>query len=643
MRKLYLILSLLPILIMGQTGPSGVGGCVLWLRADAGTLNGGTAVTQYGNVTQWLDQSGSGNSTISYSSSPYKSRDTNSPERSMNYNPVLLFDYASDGFIGSDLGMNGATSLSQFYVFKSAPAPNPATNYLAVFSLGYINTGGQNSSHRLENDPYSGSYTIFDDNWNGNLASASSSDSYYYQSIKSSIYNGINYRGYANGLLRTSKPTSIGVSGVGGYRIGDCEPGAQSTFSAGEIILFNRALSNTERRKIDSYLALKYGITLNNTLAGTNGDYIATTGTTIWNASNGASYHHNVIGIGRDDAYPLYQKQSHSSDESVRIYRGTLETCNLDNASFIQNNAFALIGDNQGELHATDASNIEVSNSCGLTSRIEREWKVKRTNLGGTIGMDITLDAGALPSTVTLADLRLMVDDDGDFSQGSVNCYAHGAGVNITYNNPIISIKGISTSIIPNNSTRYITIGSTDERTPLPITLSFFSATPLSNNQVSLDWQTISEINNDFFSIERSVDALIWETIAIRDGALNSSSEISYSAMDESPYDGISYYRLKQTDFNGDFEYSSMVSVDITNEKNLVEVYPNPSSSHIIVESNITELGDIEIYNVFGENVTRKADFHEINRMMISIDLSDLSEGIYLVKTDATTEAIYRQ
>jgi hypothetical protein len=633
---------LFPVLLIGQTGPGGISNCVLWLRADAGTINGSSTVSEYGNVTQWIDQSASGNSSTSYSSSPYKVQSNSSPERSMNYNPVVLFDEATDGFQGPNLGLNGATSLSEFYVFKSAPAPNPGTNYIAVFSLGYQDTGGQNSSHRFENDPYTGSYMIFDDAWVGHLASAASLDSYYYQSIKGSVYNGITYRGYANGTQTSSKNTSIGVNGLGGYRIGVCEPGAQSTFSAGEVIIFNRAISSTERQKVDSYLAIKYGITLKNTGAGISGDYVTTAGTTIWDASDGASYHNNVIGIGREDAYTLYQKQSHSSDESIRVYRGNLVATNLYNSSFIQNSAFLLMGDNQGALHATDESNDEVPNSCGFSSRLEREWKVYRSNLGGSFGLDITLDVGALPGTVTHADLHLIVDDDGDFRGGTSNCYANGDGVTIAYNNPVISITGISTSIIPKNSKRYITIGSTDIRTPLPVTLTYFNATPVNDSFVTLDWETLSEINNDYFSIERSVDALTWETIAIVEGAGNSSSQLTYSAIDDKPENGASYYRLKQTDFNGEFEYSSIVSVYFLSLDENVDIYPNPTQSLMTVESNNTELGELEIYNLLGENVTQQIKSSEINKMMVAIDLSGLSEGVYFVKTAISMDKIYK-
>ncbi len=188
MKNTLLIFLLFGISLNGfsQAGPAGIGNCVLWLKADLGTKNSGVEITTAGLLDEWQDQSGNGNHTSSATISPFKTQNNSSAEKIMNYNPVVVFDHANDGFSGPNLGMDGSNTLSEFYVFKSAPAitPAPATNYLAVFSLGTVITGGQNSAHRLENDPWSDSYMLFDDAWLDHLASASSSDSYYNQAIK---------------------------------------------------------------------------------------------------------------------------------------------------------------------------------------------------------------------------------------------------------------------------------------------------------------------------------------------------------------------------------------------------------------------------------------------------------------------------
>jgi hypothetical protein len=79
---------------------------------------------------------------------------------------------------------------------------------------------------------------------------------------------------------------------------------------------------------------------------------------------------------------------------------------------------------------------------------------------------------------------------------------------------------------------------------------------------VVLEWATGSEINNDFFTIERSLDVEHAEIIGYLDGAGNSTQTLWYSFVDQNPLPGISYYRLKQTDFDGKFEYFDWVAVD---------------------------------------------------------------------------------
>lgn len=331
------ILISLYIPAMAQTGPTGIGNCQLWLKADAGTRNGGSTVSGAGQLDEWRDQSGRGNHTSSVSTSPFKVQDNTSAERRMNYNPVVLFDQSADQFIGTDLGMDGATSLSEFYVFQSAPDPEPANNYRGVFALGFSVSLGFNGAHRLENDPFTDSYVIFDDFMDDNLNSAGSSDSYYNQSIKSGIYNGSTFIGYSNGSQVTSLSTGDGITTNGNaYRIGDVEGnGTNNPFSIGEIIIFDSNLNNNQRRRVNSYLAIKYGITLSH-------GYRRTDNTNIYPV---ATYGNNIIGLGRQDNSGLYQKQSHTIDDSTRIYLSTLQSVNSDNTgTFAADESFVIIG-----------------------------------------------------------------------------------------------------------------------------------------------------------------------------------------------------------------------------------------------------------------------------------------------------------
>lgn len=118
----------------------------------------------------------------------------------------------------------------------------------------------------------------------------------------------------------------------------------------------------------------------------------------------------------------------------------------------------------------------------------------------------------------------------------------------------------------------------TDEAQVLPVELvSFFASS--SNDGVQLVWKTASELNNDYFTIERSNGGEKFEEVLKVKGMGTKVTETSYSSKDTAPFKGISYYRLKQTDFDGRFSYSNVVSVSIDGT-DLWSVFPNPSDAN---------------------------------------------------------------
>jgi hypothetical protein len=115
--------------------------------------------------------------------------------------------------------------------------------------------------------------------------------------------------------------------------------------------------------------------------------------------------------------------------------------------------------------------------------------------------------------------------------------------------------------------------GASPSNTALPVELLFFTAQVNQQNIVVLNWATASELNNDFYTVERSLDGLSWELVDIVNGSGTTPLRNDYSTRDLRPYSGLSYYRLKQTDFDGTFEYSNIVSVFVNAaEKELIKV-----------------------------------------------------------------------
>jgi trimeric autotransporter adhesin len=379
-----------------------------------------------------------------------------------------------------------------------------------------------------------------------------------------------------------------------------------------EVAWYNRALTNTERDKINSYLGIKNAVTLSS-------DYLSATGTKIWDQTVNSSYSNDIFGLARDDKSGLFQKQANQNDGTAILYLSTLAASNsLNSGTFTSDNSFVLIGNNADVVCATSASNSEVPS--GILSRVAREWKITNTNFGQTFSIDVTLSACAGTSSVTASDLRLLVDNDGVFTDATT--FSTASGIGISYSGSTVTFSGISTTQIPANSTRYITIGSISIATPLPVTLLTFDAIA-EKNLVHLYWSTATEMNNDYFTIERSINCLKWDPVATVSGAGNSNVKLNYSALDEDPYPGLSYYRLKQTNFDGTSGYFQIRAVRMHDSAQEL-IYPNPAQTAIFILTNETEF-KVEIINILGQVLI--TDFNK-NRL----DVSGLLNGMYTIR-----------
>jgi len=121
-------------------------------------------------------------------------------------------------------------------------------------------------------------------------------------------------------------------------------------------------------------------------------------------------------------------------------------------------------------------------------------------------------------------------------------------------------------------------IGLTSNEANIPLPIQLLNFTAIANNgAIEIKWITASEINNDYYTVEKSIDGLYFETLAIIPSFGNSNQIQNYSAMDIDPCLGISYYRLKQTDFNEDYKYSKIISINFSSAFDIgLNVFPNP-------------------------------------------------------------------
>lgn len=174
---------------------------------------------------------------------------------------------------------------------------------------------------------------------------------------------------------------------------------------------------------------------------------------------------------------------------------------------------------------------------------------------------------------------------------------------------------------------------------PLPIKLLSFSAKP-NNEDVDLNWTTATEINNDFFTIERSANGKDFSPIGIKKGAGNSTTVLSYATIDEEPLPGISYYRLKQTDFDGKFSYSNIIAVKFSGDQRVViQAGPIPANDKIILTCFGAEHFSPELYQIDGRLVKI---YPNVSDGLSELDISDLSKGSYIlrVKSDFNQKSL---
>ena len=214
-------------------------------------------------------------------------------------------------------------------------------------------------------------------------------------------------------------------------------------------------------------------------------------------------------------------------------------------------------------------------------------------------------------------------------------------------NTYILLVDNFATSSQPFTINWSLSGGATLGCTVLPIELLNFNARP-NGNKVDLSWSTASEANNDFFTIERSSDGVNFDFVANVHGAGNSSSVLNYSATDNSPLGGISYYRLSQTDFNGKLTYASLAEVEFIGNSNFsFNVYPNPNDGTLF---NITLSADkgeeilVTVYDDTGRQTYSKTLVtQDRGDNVYALDPSGkLAAGIYLV-TATSREHIYNK
>ncbi|MCB0491096.1 MAG: T9SS type A sorting domain-containing protein [Cyclobacteriaceae bacterium] len=567
--------------ILGNSGPAGVGATdgttslVLWL--DATQLSGANDAT----ITTWNDLSGYNyNFTVG--------------------NGAVLKTNAANGY--SVLDFNGTS-----HYFQRAYTAGLNPNNFSIFSANNVtSTGayktvissrkaGPTGGYMLYSIPTSNVWTF----WNGNggswdqLNATSTAGTWASQALTYNSTANSKSLSIQNGTAVTQTPTFV-VNNVNNTRIGagSNEGGPNYYFRGriGEVFMYSKVTNAAQVILINNYLAAKYNFTLS-----LNDVYTMDT--------PGTDFDHEVAGVGRasDGSY-------HRDAKGTGVVR-------MWNPRDLGNGEFMMWGHNNATFNSSTTAVGTAVDGTLIHERLNRIWAVSETGDVGNVSVSFNLSTLTSGSFLG-SNLRLLIDRDGDgFADNDVT------PITGSFSGNKVVFSGVNFQA----GDRF-TLGNTNFGTPLPVTLVSFDATS-QPGAVKLEWETATEINNDFFHIQRSIDAEQWISIDKVQGAGNSNEPIQYQRYDNQPIKGVSYYRLRQTDFDGKVDYSPIVAVNYDGATT-IQVFPNPSTGiFTIPQMRLTE-EQVLVFN----NLGQKVNFTLHTDSDTQISLANQPAGVYLVR-----------
>ncbi len=170
------------------------------------------------------------------------------------------------------------------------------------------------------------------------------------------------------------------------------------------------------------------------------------------------------------------------------------------------------------------------------------------------------------------------------------------------------------------------------EFVPLPVELVAFEVNA-SPEGPAITWSTASELNNSHFTVLRSYDGIQFEEIATVEGSGTTNSFTNYAYVDRNPLFGLSYYQLKQTDYDGSYEYFSIITYRKEEFLNAnISIFPNPTKGVIHIKGDANQIFDASIKDLSGREVlaTQQLSLAETERFFNG-QVSSLKKGVYFI------------
>ena len=176
----------------------------------------------------------------------------------------------------------------------------------------------------------------------------------------------------------------------------------------------------------------------------------------------------------------------------------------------------------------------------------------------------------------------------------------------------------------------------------LPIELGSFYL-QRKDRAVICHWTTLSETNNNYFTIWKSTNGYDFNAIGQVQGTGNSSQELHYEFIDIDPSVGLSYYRLSQTDFDGKSEHFKPKSIDLSESGNTLIYFDNHSASVSVSLEHPSNFVEIDMYDLNGRLLNQYSERNISNSKDHSFDVAPLPKGLYIVRLSTDKENIIKK
>jgi pimeloyl-ACP methyl ester carboxylesterase len=428
----------------------------------------------------------------------------------------------------------------------------------------------------------------------------------------------------ASNNLTSSYDLNNGTFTLGGY-----------AGSVAEVIYFiDSNITPLRQNTIESYLAIKYGLTLGTPASPSN--YLASdSATNFWPGLANIAYtqfQNDVFGIGTDIVSGLRSFRSNSLNSGSGDGTGQAGKGNiiLSVNAALADKRFLMIGNDAATL---SEQVITVGTAPALIEnggRVGREWKVKNTGSVGAVNISFDTTGFTYTGGNVLSNFKLMIDGDGNgnFANGTVTFFnaSSATGNRINFDGVTLTDGVVFTVVVK------VPAGS------LPATWLGFTAEE-SNGNALLNWKTSEEINVASYAVEHSTTGSNFKEIG-KVSAKNTTAVNNYNYTDPSLSAGVHYYRIRRVDLDGKFNYSVVKTIKVS-AVSAIQIRPNPvTGSNLVLAISLqrNEKATIQVVGVDGKVLSRRNTELVQGANTVTLDMSNVPTGVYLVQVQLNDE-----